>query len=61
MTVFFNRATARTIDFQPVEFADAAGGKPHVHARDLCRDREVVHIHLARPAAVLDAAMHHGE
>ena len=45
----------------PVEFADAAGGEPHVHARDLCRDREVVHIHLARPAAVLDAAMHHGE
>ena len=40
----------------PVQLADAAAGEPHVDARDLLRDLEIVLRHLARPATILDAA-----
>ena len=40
----------------PVQLADAAAGEPHVDAGNLFRDREVRLRHLARPAAVLNAA-----
>ena len=35
----------------PVQFADAACGEPHIHARDRRRDRQFAHRYLARPAA----------
>src|SRR5205085_15059 len=45
----------------PVQFAHAAGGEPHVHARKRFRDRQFAHGHLARPSAFMQALVREGK
>lgn len=41
----------------PMEFANPARRKAHVHAGDISRDWEIFDGHLARPAAFLNPSM----